>query len=232
MTKPMVLELRQLKRTFGSVEVLRGVDLTCHAGEIAAVVGKNGSGKSTLVRCISGQLRHDKGQLLFQGDELRSEPAWERAGRGLSWTFQDVAAQITLSPRELLSLSGEEMASAKRGPRAELHAHLERFVDQSWTTLSFGQRKLTQLVVALARRPKLLLLDEPVAGLAPMIVALAGEALQELSSRGAAVLIIEHNREFVSDVAHRLHVLSAGTIKISGAPNEVFGMGGTLEALL
>jgi branched-chain amino acid transport system ATP-binding protein len=228
MTEPMVLELRHLTRSFGSLSVLRGVDLTCGMGEIVAVVGKNGSGKSTLVRCISGQLRHDGGQLFLEGKELRSEAAWERARGGLSWTFQDVAAPLTLSPREMLSLAREGNASAK----GVLEAELEPFADQPWITLSFGQRKLTQLVVALARNPRLLLLDEPVAGLAPRIVLLVGDALRDVAAGGAAVMIIEHNREFVSAAAHRLHVLAAGMIRISGPPEEVFGADETLEALL
>ncbi|MDP1736527.1 MAG: ATP-binding cassette domain-containing protein [Caulobacter sp.] len=230
--RPGDLIIQDLSKAFGALQVLRGVSLTCEAGAIHGLVGRNGSGKSTLLNCLSGRVAKDSGIVRLSGVNLPDEAAWKRARRGFGWTFQDVAMPLTLSPTELVKAA---VARSARGPRPiflDLQAATRPFMETPWNRLSFGQRKLAALLVAVSRNPAVLLLDEPVAGLSPAMVEIARNTLQMVAGQGAVVLVVEHNKDFLMQVTRSVSVISGGSILLSGTAKAVFADSRTMEALI
>lgn len=219
MTVP-ALQIVGLSKAYGAVQVLRDVSLECAAGSVHVLLGRNGSGKSTLLACASGRVRADHGSILMDGQRLLREPAWRRARGGLAWTFQDASPALTSSVADVLRAANGRGKAPVDLP-ASLQSALEPFVHEAWDRLSFGQRKLAALAAAAARRPRLLFLDEPVAGLAPPMREIVGKVVRQLAERGAAVLVVEHQREFIASFADEVSVISGGAIAMSGAPVQV-----------
>lgn len=213
------LAIAGLSKSFGAAEVLRGLDLRCAPGAVHVLMGRNGSGKSTLLACISGRLQPDAGTIALNAHILPAERAWKRARRGLAWTFQDGSPDLRVSVSEVLRVAAARSAGAS-GAAEELLAAIEPFRDRAWCDLSFGQRKLAALAAALSLRPVVALLDEPVAGLSPPLAALVAEAVRAAARGGAAVLMVEHQRDFILKVADELSVLANGEIVLTGSPRE------------
>lgn len=226
------LIVQDLSKAFGPVQVLKGVNLACQPGVVHGLVGRNGSGKSTLLNCLSSRVAKDAGAVRFGDINLPDEPAWKRARRGFGWTFQDVAIPLTLSPRELVEAA---IARSGGGGRPAFHAlqtATRPFFDSPWKSLSFGQRKLAALLIAVSRNPQVLLLDEPVAGLSPAMVEIAEDTLKMVAEAGRVVLVVEHNKDFLMRVTRSVSVISRGSILLSGTAESVFADPRTLEALI
>lgn len=230
--RPGDLIIQDLSKAFGALQVLRGVSLTCEAGAIHGLVGRNGSGKTTLLNCLSGRLVRDSGIVRVGAAALPDEPAWKRARRGFGWTFQDVAIPLTLTTRDLVRAAVSRSVGVSRPTSSDLQDGAQPFMDTPWNRLSFGQRKLASLLIAVSRSPKVLLLDEPVAGLSPAMVEIARNTLQSVAGQGAVVLVVEHNRDFLMQVTQSLSVISSGSILLSGTARTVFADPRTLEALI
>jgi branched-chain amino acid transport system ATP-binding protein len=207
------------------VQALHGVSLDVGEGEIVAVLGANGAGKTTTLRAISGTVRRS-GEVSFQGAPLRGGP--EAAARaGIAHVPEGRGTFTELSVTENLRLG-----AYTRRSRAEVNADIERMGesfpwiadrrDQTAGTLSGGEQQMLALARALMGRPKLLLLDEPSLGLAPLVVAEIFRIVRDLNEReGLSVLVVEQNARIALDVAHRATVLEVGRVAVEGTADDL-----------
>ena len=231
----MILEARNLSMAYGGVQAVDGVSFSVDAGELVGLIGPNGAGKTTCFNLLNGQLAPDSGDILLEGRSLLGLRPREIWRRGVGRTFQVAATFGSMSVREnvqvtLLSVAGRLsslLGSVPRMPADEADRLLRRvgMLDQAaraCSTLAYGDLKRVELAMALASRPKLLLMDEPTAGMAPGERAALMELAAELArGEGAAVLFTEHDMKVVFGFATRVLVLHAGRLIASGAPAEV-----------
>ena len=229
-----MIEIRELRRDFGGIQALAGVDLRVEAGERRAVIGPNGAGKTTLFNVLTGELRASGGTMRLGGTELGSLTTWRRARLGLARMYQRSELFDPLSARENVLLSITSVGGAyrpMRSPVAREMAEADAVLDQvglrdqgstAARALSHGERRQLELALALARRPRVLLLDEPTAGMSPAeterITALIGGL-----DRSITVLIVEHDMDVVFRVADRITVLHEGRAIAEGTPEAIRG---------
>lgn len=230
-----LIDVQGLAKSFGGVRALDGVDLTVRAGELVALIGPNGAGKSTLFNCINGQLRPDSGRVLLLGRALHRQTARAISRWGVGRTFQIAATFGSMTVREnvevaLLAASGQIARlwrPARRDLRSEAEALLEevglaRQGETSCAHLAYGDVKRLEFALALAGRPRLLLMDEPTAGMAPAErQALALGVRNRVRERGLGVLFTEHSMDVVFGHADRVLVLARGRLIAQGSPAEV-----------
>jgi polar amino acid transport system ATP-binding protein len=222
------LRLDGVRKSFGSVEVLRGVDLDVGEHEVVCLIGASGSGKSTLLRCVNLLERIDAGRIFLHGAEITHGVDANRVRRRVGIVFQafnlfphmTVLRNVTLAPTRVL---GKTRAEAQ----AEAIALLERFGladkrDEYPDRLSGGQQQRVAIVRALAMRPDLMLLDEVTSALDPELVAEVLSVIQELAEGGMTMLIATHEMSFARDTANRVCFLDAGRILEQGPPEEIF----------
>ena len=224
------LEIVGLHKSFGKLEVLRGIDLELAEHEVVCLIGASGSGKSTLLRCVNLLEPIDGGRIVVRGEEITANGVDVNAvRRGIGIVFQSfnlfphmsVLENITLAPRKALRLS-----SAAADARADdllarfgLADKREEYPDR----LSGGQQQRVAIVRALAMHPGLLLLDEVTSALDPELVAEVLAVIRELAAEGMTMLIATHEMGFARDVANRVCFLDAGRILEEGTPAEIFG---------
>ncbi|HKX47240.1 MAG TPA: amino acid ABC transporter ATP-binding protein [Gaiellaceae bacterium] len=230
MSAGTALVLEGIHKSFGKLEVLRGIDLVLAEHEVVCLIGASGSGKSTLLRCVNLLEPIDAGRIVVRGEEITANGVDVNAvRRGIGIVFQSfnlfphmsVLENITLAPRKALRLS-----SADANRRAdELLARFgladkrEEYPDR----LSGGQQQRVAIVRALAMQPGLLLLDEVTSALDPELVAEVLAVIRELAAEGMTMLIATHEMGFARDVANRVCFLDAGRILEEGTPAEIFG---------
>jgi len=243
-----MLKMINISKSFAGVSVLRKISLTIAQNTITAIVGPNGAGKTTLFDVISGFVRAEEGQVFLQGRELTGLDPYERSRQGLARTFQQVKFAENLSIRdhfEFLRDHEDEhvFASAVIPTRAteklesQYAAHLASWaVAKPLTTriadLSYGQRKLLDLGFAVFRKHKVLLLDEPVAGVNQVVRKTIHTLLKQLKLAGETVVLIEHDIDFVRALADGVVVLDEGRILTHGEPQKVFADSRVMEAYL
>jgi neutral amino acid transport system ATP-binding protein len=215
----VILEVRDVVRTFGGVHAVDGASLDVEAGSITALIGPNGAGKSTLFNVVSGFLRANRGSVRFEGRRIDRSPAYRIARGGLVRTFQ--------TPRTLarLSVLDNLLVAAPRLERArELLAlvRLEHHADDYAGVLSGGQRKLLDFARVLMTEPRLMLLDEPMAGVNPALGRqLVEHVLQLRAETGTTFLFVEHDMDVVMEASDRVIVMSEGRVIASGTPAEI-----------
>ena len=224
------LRIDGLHKSFGKLEVLRGVDLTLAEHEVVCMIGASGSGKSTLLRCVNLLEPIDRGRIEVAGEEVTARGVDVNSiRRDIGIVFQafnlfphmSVAENVTLGPRKARRLSRAEAV-------AEADRLLERFGladkrDEYPDRLSGGQQQRVAIVRALAMRPQLLLLDEVTSALDPELVAEVLDVIRELAEGGMTMLIATHEMSFARDVAHRVCFLDEGRILEEGTPEAIFG---------
>lgn len=236
MTEP-VLDIKDLRKTFGALKATDGVSLTLRTGEIHALIGPNGAGKSTLIKQITGEIRQDSGSIRFRGEVVDALDAAERARRGLARSFQvsSVIADFTVLQNVALAVMGESgtiyrfLRPVLRDP--SLTRPARQYVAQAGLTgreavradeLSHGERRKLEIAMALAMRPRAFLLDEPMAGMgtegAGQLVTLLSDLRHE-----APILLVEHDMDAVFALADRISVLSYGRIIASGSVADIRG---------
>jgi branched-chain amino acid transport system ATP-binding protein len=230
-----VLRVEGLAKSFGGVDAVCDASFTVAAGEMVALIGPNGAGKTTCFNLVNGQLVPDAGRVVLGGERIDGLPPRAIAGKGVGRTFQVAATFASMTVREnvevaLLAHSGahRELASAPWGAlRAEADALLERvrmtrFADQGCATLAYGDAKRVELALALAGAPRLLLMDEPTAGMSPRsrgrVMDLATRLARE---QRIAVLFTEHDMDVVFGHADRVIVLDRGEIIAAGTPDDI-----------
>ncbi|HEY1235012.1 MAG TPA: ABC transporter ATP-binding protein [Candidatus Binatia bacterium] len=223
-----LLTVRNATKTFGGVAAVKNVSLSVETGEILGIMGPNGSGKTTLFNLVSGSLAPDSGDIFFQGERIDGLPPHRLCHRGLARTFQLVRPFLGLTAEENilvgLGYGRERLTGAKaRGKAGEFLASVG-LADRSnrlANTLTVMDRKRLELARALATAPRLLLLDEFMAGLTPTETAVAINLLRQLQLSGLTVVLVEHIVWALLDVSHRIVVLSAGEKIAEGAPASV-----------
>ena len=230
-----LLQLERLKRSFGGVRAVDDVSFSLSAGEIAALIGPNGAGKSTLFNLIDGQLAAQTGRVLFNGESLTARSTAERTKRGIGRTFQVAQTFATLTVLQNVQLA---LVAAMGGTSnitrllwdmqieeaSALLAQvgLQRFAGDSAASLAYGDVKRLELALALAAKPRLLLMDEPTAGMAATERYALMKTVVALAEAGnMAVLFTEHSMEVVFGFARRVLVLSAGQLIADGTPEAI-----------
>ena len=224
------LTIAGLHKSFGKLEVLRGIDLELSEHEVVCLIGASGSGKSTLLRCVNLLEPIDSGRIVLRGEEITAPDVdVNRLRRGIGIVFQafnlfphmSVLDNVTLGPRKALGLARRE-AEARADEllaRFGLADKREEYPDR----LSGGQQQRVAIVRALAMQPGLMLLDEVTSALDPELVAEVLQVIRELANEGMTMLIATHEMGFARDVANRVCFLDAGVILEEGAPAEIFG---------
>jgi len=233
-----VLELQALSRHFGGVKAVDGLDLSVAAGQIFGLIGPNGSGKSTTVNVITGLLPPTSGKILFRGEDLAALPTHRRLRAGIARTFQNIRLFGQLSVWQNLWVaqnSAEDQArhgffarwlGGQGGVRVEIAQLLEfsglaHKQDELAANLAFGEQRRLELARAMAAKPKLLLLDEPAAGMNSEEIGQLRERILKLRERGVTILLVEHVMELVMGVTDRIAVLDFGQKIAEGTPAEI-----------
>jgi polar amino acid transport system ATP-binding protein len=224
------LVLEDVRKSFGKLEVLRGIDLELAEHEVVCLIGASGSGKSTLLRCVNLLEPIDSGRIVVRGEVVTTGGVNVNAlRRGIGIVFQSfnlfphmsVLENVTLAPRKALGLS-KQTAEARAGEllaRFGLADKRDEYPDR----LSGGQQQRVAIIRALAMQPSLLLLDEVTSALDPELVAEVLAVIRELAEEGMTMLIATHEMGFARDVARRVCFLDAGVILEEGTPAEIFG---------
>jgi branched-chain amino acid transport system ATP-binding protein len=223
MSVSALLQVSDLRIRYGASEALKGVSLTMEEGEIVTVLGANGAGKSTLLRAISGLLPAQGGEVRFQGAPLHRVPAYDIVRRGISHAPEGRRVFATLTVEENLTLG----AFVRRNERREVVKARERVFAlfpilkerrrQLAGTLSGGEQQMLAIGRSLMSTPRILLLDEPSLGLAPILVHLIFDIILEINRQGVAILLVEQNARQALELAGRGYVLEIGRIAVEGS---------------
>lgn len=232
-----VLEIKGLEVAYGKVQALKGIDLTIAEGEVVSLLGNNGAGKSTTVSTISGVVRSHAGSITAFGQDITKATPWDIVEMGVIQVPEGRRIFSRLSVHENLQLGGYSVKDrALIDERiAQVYDLLPRMAErraQQGGTLSGGEQQMLAIGRALIASPKLIMLDEPTMGLAPLIVAQVMEVIADINAGGASVLLIEQNARAALKVAHRGYVLDSGRISLSGTAAELANDPQVVEAYL
>lgn len=226
MGKPL-LELENVSAGYGPIEALRKISLTVNEGEIVTLIGANGAGKTTSLMCISGVNKTKAGRILFDGREIQNRPPFEVVKAGICQSPEGRKVFPRLTVRENLEMGAytrndpKEIADGIRH-MGELFPILNERKDQLAGTLSGGEQQMLAVGRALMGRPKMLLLDEPSLGLAPLIVLKIFDVIKRLNAEeGMSILLVEQNARSALKLAHRGYVIETGAITMSGTGNDL-----------
>ena len=237
---PRLLEGTQLYKSFGGLTATNGVDFFLQGGEILGLIGPNGSGKTTLFNLIAGVFKPDRGRIEFEGEEIAGRGCAAVCQQGIARTFQITRPFPLLTVLENVQLGrtfGSEPARTIEQARTEADEIL-RFIglgskrDVPAGRLGVIDRKRLELGKALSTRPKVLLLDEIMAGLNPTEVLAATDLVKQIRDSGVSIIIIEHMMKTIMGICHRVIVLNAGRKIAEGSPREVVADRGVIEAFL
>lgn len=223
---PPVLVLKDVVAAYGRLTVLHGISLTVGSGEVVALVGANGAGKTTTLSVVSGLLGAKSGRIYFEGKEIQGRPAHEIAAAGVIQVPEGRRIFPRLTVAENLEMGAYLVRDAavkkERMERVfDLFPILAERKEQLGGTLSGGEQQMLAIGRALMAGPRLLLLDEPSLGLAPMVVAKIFETLREIHAAGTPILLVEQNARLALEFADRAYVLATGRIELSGTGKEL-----------
>jgi branched-chain amino acid transport system ATP-binding protein len=220
MTQPM-LSLDSIHVYYGNIAAVQGLSIQINPGEIVTLLGSNGAGKSTTLRTISGLLRPRRGSVTFEGRRIDGVPAHEVVGLGIAQSpegrriFPRMTVDENLDLGAFLRKDKLEITADKERV-LELFPRLRERISQKAGTLSGGEQQMLAVARALMTRPKLLLLDEPSMGLAPVLVDLIFDTIAEIRQQGTTVLLVEQNALAALRIADRAYVLESGSLKLTG----------------
>jgi len=233
-----LLSLENLHTYYGRVHALKGISLEVNEGEIVTLIGANGAGKSTTLRTISGLVRPREGRISFGGQVLNHIPAHKIVAMGMSHAPEGRKIFSTLTVQENLNMGAYRLGA----DRAAIEANLERVFElfprikerrkQIAGTLSGGEQQMLCIGRALMANPKLLLLDEPSLGLAPMLVKAIFDTIRQINAQGVTILLVEQNARAALRLAHKAYVLETGSIVLSGPAEKLLQDEGVRKAYL
>lgn len=229
-----LLSATGLRRDFGGLRAIDGVDLNVPSGQIRAVIGPNGAGKTTLVGLVCGRILPSAGTIVFDGEDISRLPAHARVGRGIAYTFQITSVFGNLSAFDNVALAVQNsMQRSAAGWRALDRAELRRRVlealervglaerrDEKAGELAYGHQRLLEVAMGLGLAPKLLILDEPTQGLSDSEIAKFCDLVRAIAAE-ATVLLIEHNMDVVMNLADSITVMNQGKILAEGTPAQI-----------
>ena len=220
-----LLEVEDIHTRYGSIEALRGVSLVVEEGEVVTMIGSNGAGKSTTLRSISGLTPASSGRVMFAEREITHVPAHEIVSRGIALAPEGRHCFARMTVRENLDLG----AFRRRGPEVAddlervytLFPRLQERERQNAGTMSGGEQQMLAIGRALMARPKLLMLDEPSTGIAPILVQRIYETISEVNRQGVAILLVEQNANYALDISRRGYVLETGQVVLANRSVEL-----------
>lgn len=247
-----LLKVESVWKTFGGVVALQDVDMVVNEGQITALIGPNGSGKTTLINIVTNFYKPTRGKVLFKGERIDTLPTHETPGRGIMRTFQVVRVFKHMSVLENVMCGGynwtktglidsillrsrvnkEDNTLREQALEALKFVGLERLATSQAGALSLGHQRMTELARALLARPKLLLLDEPVAGLSSQEREMTQQKLVDVRDRGVTILLVEHEMKTVMKLAQRIIVLNFGKKLTEGNPDEIRNNPEVIESYL
>jgi branched-chain amino acid transport system ATP-binding protein len=222
-----LLQVEDLHTYYGHVHALRGISLEVNEGEIVTLIGGNGAGKSTTLRTISGLVRPRQGQVIFDDEVVNDVAAHEIVNKGVSQAPEGRKIFSTLTVQENLNMGAyslgndTETIEENRQRVFELFPRLEERKRQIAGTLSGGEQQMLAIGRALMARPKLLMLDEPSLGLAPMLVKAIFETIRDINEHGVTILLVEQNARVALKLADRGYVIETGRITLTGTAREL-----------
>lgn len=222
-----MLTLRSLQTSYGPIKALRGIDVEVRSGEIVCLLGSNGAGKTTTLMTVSGILRPDKGDIIFEGESLTAMLPSEIVRKGICHVPEGRRIFPKLTVHDNLEMG------AYSAPSSDLNRNFEKVfavfpilkerARQMGGTLSGGEQQMLAIGRSLMSNPRMLLLDEPSLGLAPIMVSRIFKIIQDINREGITVLLVEQNARAALQLSHRGYVLETGTIQLSGTGEELLG---------
>jgi branched-chain amino acid transport system ATP-binding protein len=236
MTSPL-LEICDLHVAYGGIQALKGIDIHVAQGELVALIGSNGAGKTTTLKTLAGLLQPSRGRIEYDGKSLKDFAAHQRATMGIALVPEGrgVFARMTVAENLL-------MGAYSRSDKNEITADLDRMYglfprlaerkEQLAGTLSGGEQQMVAMARALMSRPRLLMLDEPSMGLAPLMVQKIFATIRDIAALGMSILLVEQNARLALQVAQRGYVMESGAITLSGAASELLGSEAVQRAYL
>ena len=222
----IMLKIDTIHVYYGAIHALKGVSLEVHKGEIVTLIGANGAGKSTTLRTVSGLLAPKSGSISFLGENIAGMPAHEIVKHGISQVPEGRRIFAEMSVQENLEM-GAFTRKDKAGVEKDFEIVYNRFPrlkerrKQQAGTLSGGEQQMLAMGRALMSRPKLLLLDEPSMGLAPLLIKEIFSIIEDINREGTTVLLVEQNANMALSIAHRAYVMETGRITLQGAAKEL-----------
>jgi len=240
MSTAPLLEVRNLKLSYGGITAVKGIDFYINSGELVTLIGANGAGKTTTLKVIAGLLKPSSGSIHFLGSAIGGQPAYELAtlGVGLVPEGRGVFARMTILENLQMGAYIRQGSHSAKSIDRDLEVVLETFprlrerLSQLAGTLSGGEQQMVAIARAMMARPKLLLLDEPSMGLAPLMVETIFGVIQNLNQHGMTILLVEQNARLALSMADRAYVLESGVITLSGTANELLNDDRVREAYL
>lgn len=224
-----ILTTTGIKRHFGGLKAVDGVDFSLSAGEIRAIIGPNGAGKTTFVSLLSGRLSPSEGRITFRGQDITREPAYRRVRLGIAYTFQitNIYPGLSVGENVRIAALGRTQRESSTAREVERHARealsavgLGSRIDERAGTLAYGHQRLLEVAMGLALAPALLILDEPTQGLSDSEIDDFCTLVERISET-STILLIEHNMDVVMRLADRITVLNRGRILAEGTPDEI-----------
>lgn len=221
-----MLKINDINVFYGNIQALKGVSLNIEPGEIVTLIGANGAGKSTLLKTISGLLKPRQGSIVFEGQSIAGKQAQMIVKRGLSHVPEGRRVFSNMTVEENLEL-GAYLRKDKDGIRKDFERVYDLFPrmyerrKQQAGTLSGGEQQMLAMGRALMAKPKLLLLDEPSMGLAPLLVKTIFKIIEEINQNGTTILLVEQNAHMALSIANRAYVIETGKVVLSGTAEEL-----------
>lgn len=233
----VLLELRNIDSGYGEIQVLHDISLQVRQGQIVSVLGANGAGKSTLMKTIFGIVRPTRGQILLGGDDISQLPPLETLRRGVSYIPEGRSNFPAMTVQENLEM-GAYIRNDQEQIRREIDTLCERFPilkqkrDTPAGNLSGGQQQMVEIAIALMLKPRILLIDEPTLGLAPILVTEVFDIIQEINASGTTVVLVEQNAKRALEISDHAFVLELGRVRFQGPAAELAANEEIIEAYL
>ena len=214
-----ILRIENLKVNYGGIEAVKGIDVSVEEGEIVTLIGANGAGKSTTLRTISGLVKPREGKIFFQGSEITGDNPSDIVGKGITMVPEGRRIFPDMTVKENLRIGAYLRNDDLSKDYEEVYALFPRLKEREWQaggTLSGGEQQMLAVGRALMARPKLMMLDEPSLGLAPLVVKDIFEIIKKINAQGVTILLIEQNANMALQIAHHAYVLETGRITMTG----------------